>query len=95
MARQPPTMQASRIRGRRMLSTAAFAHRFFLFYTIWAGDATCVCDIAGLTGHHIEFYRARGSAGRVRKGSVPAEGCKILLNPCKKTLTDGRHCDTL
>lgn len=62
MARQPPTMQASRIRGRRMLSTAAFAHRFFLFYTIWAGDATCVCDIVGLMGHHIEFYRARGGA---------------------------------
>lgn len=61
-----------------------------------SGDATCVCDIVGLMGHHIEFYRARGErAGRVRKGSVPAEGCKILLNPCKKTLTDGRHCDTL
>lgn len=29
MARQPPTMQASRIRGRRMLNTASFAHRFF------------------------------------------------------------------
>lgn len=71
MARQPPTMQASRIRGRRMLSTAAFAHSFFLFYTIWAGDATCVCDIAGLMGRHIEFYRARGErrAGAERVSS--------------------------
>ena len=71
MARQPPTMQASRIRGRRMLSTASFAHRFFLFYTIWAGDATCVCDIVGLMDHHIEFYRARGErrAGAERVSS--------------------------